>query len=109
MKTFLFPKVLRRGQPVLFFVKKEKSLSKKGYLFWLGLYHELSPSPFTGDGSDYGSVSEVQISEKLYNAFLREAKYNQEKYKVSYKKPDSPEHWVGGRLLNHNAYVPPAL
>jgi len=90
MKTYLLPVILRRGSPVLVFAKKERSTSnKEKYLFMLGVYHELredSPSPYTGDGSDYSSVSYFKISERLYKELLWETKRNQKKYEKEGEK-----------------------
>lgn len=80
MKQFLYPKVFRRGSPILIFVGKE------GKTYWLGAYHELRELPpksekkYTGAGREYDAVQRTGISKKLYEAFMEEAKMNHEKY-----------------------------
>lgn len=76
--TYLFPGILRRGQPVNTFVTKEL----KGY--WLGTYHDMGPDdrPYQLAGNvRYNSVSKVRISKEFYDAFLAESRFNHRRFR----------------------------
>lgn len=81
--TFLFPRHMRMGQPVLTGVKKDDH----GY--WLVTYHCLSfdhrlgqqiPKAINGTGRAYNCTSSVRITQELYDAFVAEANLNREQY-----------------------------
>lgn len=82
VKTFLFPQMLRRGQPTLIFIGKEKSFRSRP-TYWLGTYHQILPCtnpPYNGTGEEYAAVSRSAISRTTYEALLREAKANAKKF-----------------------------
>jgi hypothetical protein len=82
MKHYLQPRILRRGDPVTLFIKKDGIDS-----FWLGAYHELrlrkdTSKPYRGEGREYHAASEMRITKAAYEALLAEAKYNYLRYKL---------------------------
>ena len=78
IKTFLMPKTLRRGSPVVTFITKDRGvcdLRKNNYT--LGTYHNISSCdnpPYKGNGSEYQGVQRIPISKETYEALLKEAK-----------------------------------
>jgi hypothetical protein len=75
-KTYLFPLILRRGQPVMTFVVRE------GKNYWLGTYHNFKSRGAPALPSDYHGVSRVRISRPFYEAFVAESRENHRRYRV---------------------------
>ena len=78
-RTYLYPLVMRRGQPVLLYVEL-----RKGNTFWLCASHMLKPyngKSANGNITDYQARHASDISEECYDAFVKEAADNARRYK----------------------------
>lgn len=83
-KVFLSPLVLRRGNPVMTFVSRERSSSNpKEWNYWLGTYHDFEGRGVPAEVTDYKSVSKTAISRELYLAFLKESRRQHRRFKVN--------------------------
>lgn len=75
MKHYLAPRIMRRGQPVLVFIKKDEDVTDH---YWLGCYHDIIPlkrrSRYSGEGWEYNQVSEERISKNAFDALKEDAK-----------------------------------
>lgn len=76
-KTYLQPRHLRRGQPVIAFVTMEVSPGATYKSYWLGTYSYLKTRvdtrPYRGEARDYNDHHKVRITEDFYQAFLEES------------------------------------
>jgi len=75
MKTYLYPVVLRKAQPILIAVEKKYNAH------WMVTFSELKrPRGFTkvfkGLGNEYLRTSASRISETMYKAFIQESRQN---------------------------------
>lgn len=83
MKTYLYPREQRRGEPILHFVAHDR------YGYWLGTYYEITKSlsnkfnnlKYNGYGNEYNAVSRTRITLNLYQIFVGEAAFNRLMYK----------------------------
>ena len=82
VKTFLEPRALRRGAPVLQFIVKSRSASdRRKNRYDLGTYYDLQPikkPPYKGIGSEYQGVMRTTVRKETYEALLKEAKMRQQ-------------------------------
>jgi hypothetical protein len=81
MKFFLYPEHIRRGQPVMVFVVRERS-ADGGHTYWLGVYHDFVGRGQPAETTDYHSSSRQRISHRMYQEFLVEARRNRNLYAV---------------------------
>ena len=78
MKHYIAPLALRRGNPVLHMIEKDKNK------YYLLTYHDImlcEQPPYKGIGEEYEALSKKTISKQLYNAFVREIKIWKKKCK----------------------------
>jgi hypothetical protein len=83
-KTYLMPRIIRRGSPTMSYVVSD------GKLYWLGTYHgymlcckDGRVRLARGDGREYARANRVRISRELYLAYCEESKRNYKFYRVS--------------------------
>ena len=84
-KIYLMPRILRRGNPIMHFIRKEKSNGGE-LMYWLCTYSELYGAHHgrkSGNGTDYHHLSSVRISEDAYASLVKDSKANFNKYKES--------------------------
>jgi hypothetical protein len=88
MKTYLLPKILRRGCPTIVYIIKEPSVAFPGRnSYCLGVYHTLiEKDGYEGMGRENAGDHLVQITAELYKALLKESKRNHERYRPVKKK-----------------------
>lgn len=87
MKTYLQPKLFRRGANTMQFIEKEtKDSSRLGVRHWLGTYYERLPkknTPYNGQGREYGAVHRFLITEEEYKALLKGSKLRQRRFRAA--------------------------
>lgn len=80
MKYYLHPRIIRRGSPVILFIK-----SNKGGRYELGAYHKIRPKkkkPYLGKGREYDAVYAMTISKHTFMVLKKEARFNEQKFKI---------------------------
>ena len=86
MKTYLHPRLLRRGRPSLVAVTSRRG-SPAGTVYEMLVYHDRKPSPgpggaFLGEGREYSVLSGTRISKGLHDALVAEARENHRRYRT---------------------------
>ena len=93
-KTYLLPRVWRRGSESMVFVKRDQHGP------WLGVYSDLTNCfdkkgrvrRCQGSGDEYAEVQEYRVSCEFYRAFLKESRRLHEKLRPSSSKDCKERH-----------------